>query len=102
MLPVPLPNSQQGEAPSLISPVPSLISDSFAGLTLPFSFVSARVRFQEEAGLSVYIDEAMGSMSSFFSRDERETGSNEDLSEASEGSGYGSGSGVIPEGSGGH
>ena len=27
-VPVPLPNSRQGEAPSLISPVPSLISDS--------------------------------------------------------------------------
>ena len=42
-----------------------------------------------------------GLMSSFFGGDEREVGGDEDLSEASEGSGYGSGSGVIPEGSGG-
>ena len=37
-------------------------------------------------------------MPSFFGGDEREVRSDEDVSEASEGSGYGSGSGVIPEG----
>src|SRR6202000_663442 len=99
-LPVPPPNSRSGEASSLISPVPSLISDSSAGSTPPFFFAGARSRFQERSGLSVYIDEATGSLSSFFGSDEREAGSHEDVSEASEGSGYGSGSGVIPEGSG--
>ena len=98
VLPVPPPNSKQGEAPSVISPIPSLISNSSASSTLPFFFAGARSRFQERAGLSVYIDKASGSMSSFFGRDEREAGGNEDLSEASEGSGYGSGCGVIPEG----
>ena len=97
LVPVPPPNSQQGEAPPLISPVPSLISDSSSGSTPPF-FVGARQRLQERLGLSVYIDEALSSMLSFFSGDEREVRSDEDLSEASEGSGYGSGSGVIPEG----
>ena len=99
-IPVPPPNSQQGEASSLISPIPSLISNSSTGSTLPFFFAGARSRVQERLGLSVYIDEATGSMSSFFGGDEREVGSDEDLSEASEESGDGSGSGVIPEGSG--
>ena len=63
----------------------------------PFFFVGARQRFQERLGLTVYIDEVSGSLLSFFGGDEREAGSNEDLSEASEGSGHGSGSGVIPE-----
>ena len=97
-IPVPLPNSRQGEASSLLSPVPSLISDSSVGSTPPFFFAGARSRFQERLGLSVYIDEATGSLSSFFGGDEREVGSHEDLSEASEGSGDGSGSGVVPEG----
>ena len=99
-VPVPPPNSRQGEASSLLSPVPSLISNSSAGSTPPYFFAGARQRLQERSGLSVYIDEATGSLSSFFSGDEREVGSDEDLSEASEGSGYGSGSGVIPEGTG--
>ena len=43
-VPVPLPNSRQGEAPSLISPVPSLISNSSASLTPPFFFAGARQR----------------------------------------------------------
>ena len=38
-VPIPPPNSRQGEASSFISPVPSLISDSSAGLTLPLSGV---------------------------------------------------------------
>ena len=97
-VPVPPPNSRQGEAHSILSPVPSLISDSSAGSTPPFFFAGARQRFQERSGLSIYIDEASGSLSFFFGGDEREVGSNEDISEASEGSGYGSGSGVIPEG----
>ena len=96
-IPVPLPNSRQGEASSLLSPVPSLISDSSASSTPPYFFAGARQRLQEGAGLSVYIDEVSGSVSSFFGGDEREVRSDEDLSEASEGSGYGSGSGVIPE-----
>ena len=100
-LPVPLPKSRQGEAPSLISPVPSLISDSSAGSNPPYFFVGVRQRFQERLGLSVFIDEASGSMSSFFGGDEREARSDEGISEASEGSGDGSGSGVIPEGFGG-
>src|SRR6202000_1038548 len=99
-LPVPPPNSRQGEAASLISPVPSLISDSSAGSTPPYFFAGARSRFQERSGLSVYIDEATGSLSSLFGGGERGGGSHEDISEASEGSGHGSGSGVIPEGSG--
>ena len=97
-IPVPPPNSQQGEASSLISPIPSLISDSSAGSTPPFFFAGARSRFQERSGLSIYIDEALGSVLSFFGGDEREAGSDEDVSEASEGSGHGSGSGVILEG----
>src|SRR6202000_1033309 len=97
-LPVPPPNSRQGEAASLISPIPSLISDSSAGSTPPYFFAGARSRVQERSGLSVYIDEASGSMLSFFGGDEREAGGNEDFSEASEGSGHGGGSGVIPEG----
>ena len=99
-VPIPPPNSRQGEAPSLISPIPSLISDSSTGSTLLYFFAGARLRFQERSGLSVYIDKAMSSLLSFFSGDEREVRSNEDISEASEGSGYGNGSGVIPEGSG--
>ena len=83
---IPLPNSRQGEASSFISPVPSLISDSSAGSSLPFFFVGARQRAQERVGLSVFIDEAMGSLSSFFGSNGREAGSNEDISEASEGS----------------
>ena len=97
-VPVPPPNSRQGEASSLLSPVPSLISDSSTGSTPPYFFAGARQRLQERSELSVYIDEATGSLSSFFGGDEREVGSDEDLSEASEGSGHGSGSGVIPEG----
>ena len=97
-VPVPPPNSRQGEAPPFISPVPSLISDSSTGSTLPFFFAGARQRFQERLGLSVYINEAPGSLSSFLGSDEREVRSDEDVSEASEGSGHGSGSGVIPEG----
>ena len=97
-IPVPPPNSRSGEASSLLSPVPSLISDSSAGSNPPYFFAGARQRFQEGTGLSVYINETPGSMSSFFGGDEREVRSDEDVSEASEGSGYGSGSGVIPEG----
>ena len=97
-VPVPPPNSRQGEASSFISPVPSLISDSSASSSPSFFFAGARQRLQERLGLSVYIDEASGSLSFFFGGDEREVGSNEDISEASEGTGYGSGSGVIPEG----
>ena len=97
-VPIPPPNSRQGEAPSFISPVPSLISDSSAGSTPPYFFAGARLRFQERSGLSIYIDEATSSLSSFFGGDEREVGSDEDIPEASEGSGHGGGSGVIPEG----
>ena len=97
-LPVPSPNSQQGEASSLISPVPSLLSDSSTSSTPPFFFAGAKQRLQERSGLSVYIDEAMGSLLSFFGGDEREVRSDEDISEASEGSGHGSGFGVILEG----
>ena len=97
-LPVPPPNSRQGEASSLLSPVPSLISNSSASSTPPYFFAGARQRFQERSGLFVYINEATGSLSSFFGGDEREVGGDEDVSEASEGSGLGSGSGVIPEG----
>ena len=97
-VPVPLPNSRQGEASSLLSPVPSLISNSSASSTPPYFFAGARQRLQERSGLSVYIDEATGSLSSFFGGNEREARSDEDISEASEGSGDGSGLGVIPEG----
>ena len=97
-VPIPPPNSRQGEASSFLSPVPSLISDSSASSSPPFFFTGARQRLQERPSLSVYINEASGSMSSFFGGDEREARSDEDISEASEGSGYGSGSGVIPEG----
>ena len=96
-VPIPLPNSRQGEAPSLISPVPSLISDSSANSTPLFIFAGARSRLQERSGLSIYIDEVTSSLSSFFSGNEREVRSDEDVSEASEGSGHGGGSGVIPE-----
>ena len=51
--------------------------------------------------VTVVIDEVTGLLLSFFGSDKREVGSDEDLSEASEGSGHGSGSGIIPEGSGG-
>ena len=85
LVPVPPLNSQQGEAPPLLSPVPSLISDSSSSSTPPFFFAGARQRLQERLGLSVYIDEVLGSMSSFFGGDKREVGSNEGISEASEG-----------------
>ena len=98
LVPIPPPNSRQGEAPSVISPIPSLISDSSTSSTPPFFFAGARLRLQERSGLSVYIDEVTGSLSSFFGGDKREVGSNEDIPEASEGSGHGSGSGIIPEG----
>ena len=101
-VPVPPPNSQQGEALPFLSPVLSLISNSSSGSSPLFFFVGARQRFQERLGLSIYIDKALGLVSSFFSGDKREVGSDEGVSEASEGSGYGSGSGVIPEGFGGH
>ena len=91
-LPVPPPNSRQGETSSLISPIPSLIFDSSTSSTLLYFFAGERQRFQERLGLSVYIDKVPGLMSSFFSSDEREVGSNEGISEALEGSGYGSGS----------
>ena len=97
-IPIPLPNSQQGEASSLLSPVPSLISNSSTSLSLPFFFAGARQRFQERPGLSVFIDEALGSMLSLSGGDKREVGSDEDLSEASEGSGRGGSARVIPEG----
>ena len=97
-IPIPPPNSQQGEASSLISPIPSLISNSSASSTPLFFFAGARQRLQERSGLSVYIDKVASSMSSFFSGDKREVRSDEGVSEASEGSGYGSGSGVILEG----
>ena len=57
------------------------------------------MRLQGPASLSVHIDEVLGSMSSFFGGDERVVGGNEDISEASEGSRYGSGFGSISEGS---
>ena len=98
LIPVPPLNSRQGETSSLLSPVPSLISDSSTSSTPPYFFAGARLRLQERSGLSVYIDEATGSLSSFFGGDEREVRSDEDFSEASERSGHGSGSGVIPEG----
>ena len=97
-VPIPPPNSRQGETASLLSPVPSLISDSSAGSTPLYFFAGARQRFQERSGLSIYIDKATSSMSSFFCGDKGEVGSDEDVPEASEGSGHGSGSGVIPEG----
>ena len=59
-IPVPPPNSRQGETSSLLSPVPSLISDSSTGSTPSFFFAGARQRLQEGSGLSVYIDEATG------------------------------------------
>ena len=101
-VPVPPPNSQQGEAPPLLSPVPSLISNSSCSSTPPFFFAGAKQRLQERSGLSVFIYKAPGSMLSFFGSNEREVESDESISEASEGSGYGSGSGVIPEGFGSH
>ena len=101
-IPIPLPNSRQGDSAPLLSPVPSLISDSSADSTPPFFFVGVRERAQRSAGLSIYIDKASGSLSFFFGGNEREVGSNEDLSEASEESGYGSGAGGVSEGPGGH
>ena len=101
LLHVPLPNSRQGETTPLISPIPSLISNLSSGSSLPFFFASARERFQERPHLSIYINEALALVSSFFGSDEREVGSDEGISEASEVTGYGSGSGIIPEGSGG-
>ena len=73
LIPVPPPNSRQGEASSILNPVPSLISDSSTGSTLPFFFAGARQRLQERSGLSIYIDEVMGSLSSFFGGDESVT-----------------------------
>ena len=96
-VPIPPPNSRQGEASSLLSLVPSLISDSSAGSTTPYFLAGGRQRFQERSGLSIYINEATGSLLSFFGGNEREVRSDEDVSEASEGSGHGGGSGVIPE-----
>ena len=98
LVPIPLPNSRQGEASSFISPVPSLIPNSSTGSTPPYFFAGARSRLQERSGLSIYINEATSSLSSFFGGDEREAGSDEDLSEASEGSGHGGDSGVVLEG----
>ena len=98
-IPIPPPNSQSGEATPLLSPVPSPISDSSAGSPPLFFFAGARSRFQETSGLSIFINKAVGSMSSFFGGDEREVRNNEDLSEASEGSGSGSGTGGVSEGS---
>ena len=46
-IPVPPPNSRQGETTPLISPIPSLISNS-SGSTPLFFFAGARQRFQEE------------------------------------------------------
>ena len=48
--------------------------------------MGARSRFQEAAGLSVFIKKTSATVSSFLSDNEREVGSDEDLSEASEGS----------------
>ena len=101
-VPIPPPNSQSGETTPLLSPIPSLISDSSSSSNPPFFFAGARERLQTSAGLSIYIYKAAGLMSSLFSNDEREARSNEELSEASEGFGYGSGVEGIPEGSGGH
>ena len=98
LVPVPPPNSQSGEAPPLIGPITSLISDS-SGSAPPYFFVGVRERFQASTGLSVCIDEPTGSMSSFFGGDEREVRGDEDLSEASEGSGYRSGFEGVSEGS---
>ena len=50
-IPIPPPNSRQGEASSLISLIPSLISDSSTGSTPLFFFVGTRQRFQERLGL---------------------------------------------------
>ena len=83
-IPIPPPNSRQGEASSLISPIPSLISDSSASSNPLFFFAGARQRLQERVGLSVYIREVPGSVLSFFGRDKREAGSDEDFLEASE------------------
>ena len=54
--PVPPPNPRQGEAPPIISPIPSLISDSSSSSNLPFFFVGARQRLQDQSVLFVYID----------------------------------------------
>ena len=98
-IPVPLPNSRSGEAAPLLGSVPSLISDSSSSSALLYFFAGARQRFQEALGLSVFINEVAGSVLSFFSGNKREVGSDEDLSEASEGSGHGSGIGGVSEGS---
>src|SRR6202000_1302625 len=80
-------------------PLPSLVlSPPSSPTPTPYFVAGATSRLKERSALSVYIDEATSSLSSFFGSDEREAGSHEDISEASEGSGYGSGSGVIPEG----
>ena len=42
LVPIPPPNSRQGEAPSIISPVPSLISNSSTGSTPLFFFAGSR------------------------------------------------------------
>ena len=82
--PVPPPNSRPGDAASLISPIPSLISNSSASSALSLFFAGAREQFQEALGHSVFIDKRASTMLSFFSSDKREIGSNEDISEASE------------------
>ena len=53
LVPIPLPNSRQGETSSLISPIPSLISNSSTGSTPLYFFMGAKQRFQERLGLSV-------------------------------------------------
>ena len=52
-VPIPLSNSRSGEAPPLLSPVPSLISDSSSSSALLYFFVGARQRLQEALGLSI-------------------------------------------------
>ena len=89
LVPIPLPNSQSGEAPPLISPIPSFCTNP------PFFFAGARERDQTSVGLSIYIKKVSGLMLSFFSSDKREVGGDEDISEASEGSGHGSGFGKV-------
>ena len=50
------------------------------------------------ASCLVFNDETVSTMSAFLSSDKRDVGSNEDLLEDSEGSGFGSGNGGISEG----